>query len=593
MDASLPPSLDLGRVLHGVNTAVLMISGDVIIFENSAAQALLQDEHQGLLGQPFHTLLLPDDQARVQPGEPRQEVQLRCWDDSLIWTELTWERLDESAEPLFLLTIIDIRERKAQVASFYAQEQLLKTVIQNIPANVWAIDTDGVYTFAGGGNYSAELGRLVGQSIYALFSNVPGFNDETRRVLSGETVDREREWLGRVYSTHYAPLYNAAGQIMGAVGVGFDITDLKAALDALRQSEQQYRYLVEQAFEAIFVLEDERAILVNNSALKLLGYPRDAFQHLNLVELVHPDDVPTLERIRQALLKGVGGLAEFRVRHQDGRWISVEGSAVPLDTRRIQVIVRDITPRKQAEQAALEQERLRAELEKEQAVNKFKTQLMRRIAHEFRSPLGSIQTAADMLVMFDEKLAPDRRQERLRVIQAEIDRLALMLDDIAQVVRNPLNPLALYMEYVDLNRVCQTAITDIQRGRDTKHELVYATDDQPHGVRGDEKVLLVVLTNLLSNASKYSPPGSTIRLRLRRVQEQVMLQVSDEGIGIPQNDLPHIFEPFYRGSNFDEISGLGLGLTIVRDGVEAHQGSITVESVPEQGTTFTISLPCV
>jgi len=107
----------------------------------------------------------------------------------------------------------------------------------------------------------------------------------------------------------------------------------------------------------------------------------------------------------------------------------------------------------------------------------------------------------------------------------------------------------------------------------------------------DEKLLKHIVYNLLSNAIKYSPAGGLIRIEVRTLGEHLELKISDPGIGIPEDHLPHLFETFQRAENVGQIQGTGLGLAIVKSGVEAHGGSIAVNSIPRQGTTFTVQLP--
>lgn len=588
MDSSLPRLFDIGHTLNAVSSAVLLVEDGRIHFANRAARRLLHDPGNVLIGQPLSALLVGLDDGQYPSG--LHEFQARCCDDTLLWVEITCDPIDDPAADMMAVTIIDTSENRRQIASYYTQEQLLQAVVQNIPANVWAIDKYGVFTFVGGGiNQYAR--QIVGQSIYEQYADIPDFLDETRRVLQGEVITRERTWSGAIFDTHYTPLRDIDGEFIGAVGVGFDITVLKMALEALTQSEEQYRRLIEQAFEAILVFGADQPTLVNESACRLLGYKRRDFQSFELFELIHPDDLPDILKVRDGVPNGIRGLAEFRVRHQDGHWVTVEGSGVQLDDGRLQIVLRDISDRKRAEQAAQEQQQLRAELEKEQAVNKLKTQLMRRIAHEFRTPLATMHSASDILTRYAMKLTPAEQQERLVLIQSEIKRLTLMLDDIAEAVRTSFAGLAFQPQPVALDRLCELLIDDLRLKRAADYELVFNVSGSSHLIHGDEKMLETVIMNLLANALKYSPLKSRVELTLDSTNDQIILQVRDHGIGIPPDDLPHIFEPFYRGSNFGQISGIGLGLTIVRDGVEAHNGKIEVSSAPGQGTTFTIQLP--
>jgi len=135
---------------------------------------------------------------------------------------------------------------------------------------------------------------------------------------------------------------------------------------------------------------------------------------------------------------------------------------------------------------------------------------------------------------------------------------------------------------------CQQLIEELQ---DSTHQLILVGDIQGLSASLDATMLKQILTNLLSNALKYSAAESTVRLEVDLQSTVVIFKVVDQGIGIPTQDLEHLFEPFYRGHNVNKVPGSGLGLAIVKRLVEMLKGQISVESQLDQGTTFTVVLP--
>jgi signal transduction histidine kinase len=125
----------------------------------------------------------------------------------------------------------------------------------------------------------------------------------------------------------------------------------------------------------------------------------------------------------------------------------------------------------------------------------------------------------------------------------------------------------------------------------SEHHFEYQTDGQLGGVTSDRMLVQLIVGNLVSNAVKFSPPGSTIRVAAALEGDAIVIRIADEGIGIPEHNRARLFTPFYRGTNFDERPGLGLGLSIVREAVAIHHGSVNIESQVGQGTTFTVRLP--
>ncbi|HPS48089.1 MAG TPA: HAMP domain-containing sensor histidine kinase [Flexilinea sp.] len=221
-----------------------------------------------------------------------------------------------------------------------------------------------------------------------------------------------------------------------------------------------------------------------------------------------------------------------------------------------------------------------------------RTKLVSYLTHELGRPLGGLSSAVDALQMGaaqDEKLVQD-----LTVgMKNEIKRLELLVGDIA-LLREKTDPINLYvMKPVALsawlNEVC-SYWAEYARDKDIK--LVDEIDQNLPTIKMDENRMYQAVGNLLSNAIKYSPNGKTVTFRAFQTDDEIQIQVTDQGCGIDREDLPHIFESFYRGSeNKRIIQGMGLGLTISQDVVQAHRGTITVESEKGVGSTFTIHLP--
>ena len=166
-----------------------------------------------------------------------------------------------------------------------------------------------------------------------------------------------------------------------------------------------------------------------------------------------------------------------------------------------------------------------------------------------------------------------------------LDRVLLLGKADAQMLEFEPHPL-------DLRELCQQLVEEArmqQPGSLCELRLEYTAGTEP-GLY-DEKLLRHIFGNLLSNAVKYSPLGGLVLFRVRTEEDMVVLEVEDEGIGIPDDELPHLFESFHRASNVGTIQGTGLGLAIVRNAVDIHGGTIDVRSSAGSGTTFTVRLP--
>jgi len=261
-------------------------------------------------------------------------------------------------------------------------------------------------------------------------------------------------------------------------------------------------------------------------------------------------------------------------------------------------IAEDITERKQ-----LEDERTRL-LEAERAAHARVQQLsadkdyfLSAAAHDLRTPLTTVKGRVQMLRQRAERgiLQADRLLDDLARIEAGTTRMVRLINELLDIANIQIGrPLNLVRQPVDLVELARDVIAESQQAT-ARHRIVLETDQQKLEGVWDAARLERVLANLLSNAVKYSPDGGSIRLSVhldRDDAHRAALAVRDEGIGIPADDLPHIFERFHRGANTaGKISGTGIGLSAVRAIVEQHGGSISVASQEGAGSTFIVSLP--
>jgi signal transduction histidine kinase len=268
----------------------------------------------------------------------------------------------------------------------------------------------------------------------------------------------------------------------------------------------------------------------------------------------------------------------------------------------IGVIVQDITERKQAEQmraellasaqAAREAEQI-ARANAEEAVH-LRDDFLAIAAHELRTPLTSLLMQAQILYrrLNAADGLSDQNQRSLEVIISQAQRLNGLIGDILDGARIETGQLIIRRATLDLGELVRQATEELLPSL-TRHQLSSIIEGDPLMIDGDAVRLDQVLQNLLSNALKYSPNGGKIELRAARRGNYAAVSISDEGIGIPPEALPRLFERFYRATdrNTQEVSGAGVGLYVVKEIVAQHGGWVTVESEPGQGSTFIVTLP--
>ncbi len=306
---------------------------------------------------------------------------------------------------------------------------------------------------------------------------------------------------------------------------------------------------------------------------------------------LHPDDRDRAdEEIRRAL-RGEGDFnTEFRVLHPDGTIRHLQAKArVQRDEKGQPIRVLgtnwDITVRKQAE------EELLRTLASERELSALKSTFVSMVSHEFRTPLGAILGAAEMLEEFHDRLTPEKRVTYFHLIRQEVLRLTGMLQDVLLQGQLDAGRVLFKEGAVDVNAVCREVVARMQ-GAFPRHPPVEYVNTVPD-VRtlGDESLLEHVLSNLLTNAFKYSPNFTAVGLEVRHVDGEWIIVVQDRGIGIPEADQLALFSAFHRGGNVGSVKGSGVGLYIVRKCVELQGGRVEVDSEVGRGTSITLFFP--
>ena len=360
----------------------------------------------------------------------------------------------------------------------------------------------------------------------------------------------------------------------------------------MRASESKYRTLVEQAGDAIFVIDGNGLLdSVNPMALKLLGYTEQEFARLNFLDLVGPEYRQRLTVELQLLVQRGSLLESVNLLHKDGRSIPVEINTVSLGNGFYQAIVRDITVRKRLEED-LAKQRDRAE-----EASRLKSEFLATISHELRTPLHAILSYAD----FGLERVGHADRERLKRYFFEIqDSGALLLElinDLLDLSKIEAGKMPYRRSTLTMGVVVDDACYRVAQLVEAKGiSLNTASIPKEWQVYGDYEMLLRVFINLLGNAVKFTPAGGQIEVFGQAHNEGYLFAVRDSGQGIYPEEIDVIFDKFVQSSLHAQRggSGTGLGLSICRGIIEAHEGRIWAESAgPNQGSTFYFMLPAL
>ena len=356
---------------------------------------------------------------------------------------------------------------------------------------------------------------------------------------------------------------------------------------ALRRSEKLYRAIGESINYGVWVCDASgRNVYASDSFLKLLGITQTECSGLGWSDLLHPDDVQaTVVAWEQCVRTGEPWYREHRFLGADKRYHPLLAQGVPIrdDEGRITGwagLNLDISRMKETEDALREADRR-------------KDDFLATLAHELRNPLAPIRHAAKLLNI--KGIDPVQAQTARDIISRQVARMALLLDDLLEVSRITRGRLELRVERVSLTAVIKAAVeTSRPLLESKKHAFSIRLPEKPLELQVDPLRMSQALSNLLTNAAKYTDPGGRIELNIHQTPEELVLSVKDSGIGVPPAALPTIFEMFSQvDSAIDRAEGgLGIGLALVKRLVALHGGKVEAASEGVgKGSTFTIRLP--
>lgn len=371
-------------------------------------------------------------------------------------------------------------------------------------------------------------------------------------------------WNRLVNTIHRFPSLADAGQVEQAVreygrGRGTDVLESMQEAVAVTDTADRIRY-ANPAFRHLSGMEPEQ--LRGRTVAEVLKLPDDALQ----------SSAPTSPQLAGAMTVEIA-------RRLDGAEQILRVQRIPIRATRSETptgfawIIRDITQQKIAQQ--------------------MKTQFIVSAIHELRTPLSNIRAYAETLAALDD-INIDKQKEFCNIITTEAIRLGRLIDDLLNLSRMDAGAMCVDRAPTDVGRLVEDVVLKMRPGAEEKQiKFVVETPDKYFPARIDKQKIAVALVNLLGNAIKYTPPGGEVVFRVTQTEQELVFMVSDTGIGISEEDLPHIFDRFYRARDerVEKVSGSGIGLALVKEIVELHGGTISVKSRLNEGSTFIVRVP--
>ena len=365
--------------------------------------------------------------------------------------------------------------------------------------------------------------------------------------------------------------------------------------ERLARSERMQQLLFEKNPQPMWIYDQNslRFLAVNEAAVRAYGYTPDEFASMTIADIRPIEDVPRLIENLESERPILQDSGEWQHQRKDSTRIDVHIISHLIfyeNQEAVLVAANDITEKKQLEDRLRQQKALRDQLEREIEIRDFRREFMSMMSHQFRTPLSVIMTSVGLMA---RQCTDWKDQNRFNGYQDRIERqvqhLVAMLDEIMDAMETETLKLDFNPQLVDIQTYMQQFIKENYDERRVHLHIA----GPPAKVQLDPRLFNHAVDNLISNALKYSAPDSPVTVQVDQHGDDILLHVQDEGIGIPEENIPKLFDAFYRGDNVDERQGNGLGLSIAAQTVELHSGEIDVESELGVGTTFTVRLPVV
>ncbi|MFT6126638.1 MAG: PAS domain S-box-containing protein [Flavobacteriaceae bacterium] len=397
---------------------------------------------------------------------------------------------------------------------------------------------------------------------------------------------------------------NADGKIVGVLGVGQDISQMDKLRTETEAVATELRQFIETANAPIFGIDAKGKVNEwNQTSEKITGFKKEEVLGKDLVETYITDDYrEAVKLVLDNALKGKETANyEFPLftknnqrvmvllnsstrRNADGEITGVLGVGQDISKMdNYKTNLEDTVKKRTFE--------LENSLEREKELGKIKTSFVAMASHEFRTPLAAIQAATDVILRYKDKLSQEEIDKRLFKIKREVSDMTIMLEDILIMGKSEVQRLEFNATELDLVVLVKNIISDYQLTQEKEREVIYKISIDKIMLNADPKWIKHIIINLLSNALKYSEAPASIIIEIRQEENEVILSVTDQGIGISEKDQKSLFEPFHRGKNVGNIQGTGLGLSVLQTAIDLHKGKIKVESKLNNGSTFIVSLP--
>lgn len=605
------------QVVDNASEGIVVIQDERIAFSNPMFARMSGRQQGDLPGVALSELLHPGDrerldgmtgnlQANAAMAATRFEARLLAQDGESRWIELSVVPIAWLDRPAVLAFITDINERRRLEDNLTEVLRERETILEHAVVGIAFVDPAGRPKWANqamGKIFGIDPAKVMEESLEPYFHSPEDYQAVGRSINEAirrqEVFTREmslRRADGSAFWAHVSgKAVSVADLSQGTVWVVTDISSRRALEEQLLRTTTEWKIILESALIGITYTNDRILRFANRTFAEMVGYePEELIGQSSLI--YYPDEESwrqTGEVAYPILQKEEAFAGERRLRRKNGEifWVQIYGKSIVQGQPEKGVIwtMIDISERRKAEADILKA------VERQRELNELRSRFVSMTSHEFRTPLATILSSAELLLYYGERLPKEEKDEILGSIDAAVGRMTRMLDSILIIGRADAGQMEFHPEALLIEPFCRGLLEEAaneakQAGRTTM-DFQFRCDGANAPLLLDEKLLRHVLGNLLSNAFKYSPAGQPVQFDVEECGTELRFRIADQGIGIPEEHLPQLFETFHRARNVGSISGTGLGMAIVKRALELHGGHIQVESAVGCGSTFTVTLP--
>ncbi len=606
-DAALRESERRYRILidHFPNVSISLYDHDLrILVAGGAAMSLVDFSSAAVEGKTIYEVFPPPIITMLEPFM-RDVLAGISQRHQMSFLDFTFDTqfipvYDDQGRVVAGMTVTtDMTERKRAEEALAEKHHLLQTIVDSVPGHIFVKDRDSRFVVVNAA-IAHTLGvtqeQLVGHTdsefyppemVKAFIADDQWVIRTGKPVIDREEVDLDGEGRVRTVLTSKVPLRDRHGEIIGVIGQVQNITDRKR-WEVELQRERDYTATILNMTPALMLVLDEqgRIITFNRACEQLSGYSAQEVIGRTPEFLLLPDNVDALWKMVADIQHGKRlekYLNSWRLKDGSQRLIQWSGRAFNSPEGTIYLVASGIDISNSQE---LEQRKLELALEREKI--RYLHEFVRDVSHDLQTPLSILSSSLGLMRRNSD---PERQAKRIAVMELQVNRLMKLIDQLLTMSRLD-SPDEVDHEPVDLAEIARGTASAFEKTAHERHLTFEA--DTGHDrlmVLGDSEHLSLALSNLLENALRYAT--TTVTLRTSRRGGEIVIEIGDDGSGIEAEDLPHIFERFYRGdkARSTETGGTGLGLSIARKIAEVHSGRIEVESIVGQGSLFRLLLP--